>query len=480
MNSYLYNGHTRLDFFCDSPTPTGTLLLYTTLVAWQVFFVARDRKRPALAAVLFGCFLAVCYLLFTTYSRGAILALGTGLAVYAWMTRGRRILLLGLALGAVTLLVPSAGDRVASATHVENDRSISNRLHLWAESVPLLKAHAVAGVGAGNFGSEYATWYQDVSRIETYATAVNTPLTMFCLWGIPRGAAIVALLSTVTVLAFVAARRWHLPPIFPALIAGFYVDAFFSTHQYAMVLVLDAVVFLAPAVFLLVDRRNRRPISENRRRLAGASSLFVAVQLAVLTLLIGIFPDRVNAKPIFEDSHVLVLRLARRGESQAIEQPAVDVVFASLREKETAARIARSRVGAGDSAVLVLAKDASGAIPSETIGSAAVLLPSPTACRSVTILPSAAWTALSFLDARGSDPLSRTRLILVGCPSSVALTTRIAALKSAAGTLFLESEEAAASASRLESICVTLLVDANYSAQFTPTRKIARLLAAGG
>ena len=123
------------------PSPNNLGLLLDRSVPLAVALGLAGRRWFAAAAVVLLLALAL------TYSVGAWLACGLGLAIVLWLSGRRRLLLClaALALAGAVVVLLLRPERVFSPT------TTSIRVLLWDSSVQMLADHPVLGVGLDNF-----------------------------------------------------------------------------------------------------------------------------------------------------------------------------------------------------------------------------------------------------------------------------------------------------------------------------------------
>lgn len=160
-----------------------SLALFPTL-GWML--TAPDRKQSAAALIL--CTLLTGGII-ATGSRGAPLAMIPALAIFAWSGRntlkGKRTLLLSLALGVITAIVmplllnPEKATTILRflGTLLQLQPDISNnRLHIWTGTWALIKDHWLLGTGGiGTFFLHYPA-YRIPEEITGTFFAHNDPL----------------------------------------------------------------------------------------------------------------------------------------------------------------------------------------------------------------------------------------------------------------------------------------------------------------
>jgi len=122
-------------------------LLVSVIPLMFVFWRAKKLLFNVACVILPVCVLLIA--VFTTHSRGALIALVAVALVAAWRRIGLvPALLLATALFGASVALQFAGGREISAD------SGADRTELWSESLQLLKSHPLFGVGAGRI-SDY-------------------------------------------------------------------------------------------------------------------------------------------------------------------------------------------------------------------------------------------------------------------------------------------------------------------------------------
>jgi hypothetical protein len=186
---YTFEGQDRLafDFFRNSPTPTGLLLVYATCLFLTIFKYIWDKRILPMRIVTFASYGACVIGVALTYSRGAMCALLGVLSICATLIRKHERRWLGaIALITVALFcaVPSGSKRLLSSMELRTDRSIANRLLLW-EGVCRSIVHRFPKAGGNDsVGREYQKYWQPLDQHHFYSTAVNLWLTIYSCAGI--------------------------------------------------------------------------------------------------------------------------------------------------------------------------------------------------------------------------------------------------------------------------------------------------------
>jgi O-antigen ligase len=137
--------------------------------------IGLSRRASALALLLAGSSVLIGIAHLLSHSRGGLLALGTGLATLAWLSRGREagegrpFFLAGgaLAVGAFLLVfAPSSlSERLASFGNPAGDDSVGFRVQLWSDSLGLSASSPVVGTGLGTFAAAIPPYRSGPSEI---------------------------------------------------------------------------------------------------------------------------------------------------------------------------------------------------------------------------------------------------------------------------------------------------------------------------
>jgi hypothetical protein len=144
-------------------------------------------------------------------SRAAVLsALIAGAVTFAWLAkaRGSRLSLRGLAVGVAPFVI---GIAIAIALGTARDASqlasldVRRKVSVWLWSLPMIREHALFGVGRGAFESAFSPYREaldyDWSIVVTYAE--NFVVQWIAEWGVPVG------LCAVVVIVGYVLREWH-------------------------------------------------------------------------------------------------------------------------------------------------------------------------------------------------------------------------------------------------------------------------------
>jgi putative inorganic carbon (hco3(-)) transporter len=99
-----------------------------------------------------------------TQSRGAFLALGTGLLYYLTFVSTKKLagfsLLAAIAIGLVLFSPSNYFSRMETIVNYEEDTSAMGRIAAWTTAMEMAVDHPILGVGAGSFNSAYGRMYR--------------------------------------------------------------------------------------------------------------------------------------------------------------------------------------------------------------------------------------------------------------------------------------------------------------------------------
>lgn len=214
--TYFHGEHLRWNLGWENPNPAGAFVAMGLPWLWALASVAGRRSEPSWRAVALTAFLgelAVWFLLCKTYSRGALVAVVVAGAVYlgiAWMRGdGRRAIRMALLRGlAVVALLGWTGffSRIDPG-FVVADASATNRLTLWEGGMQMIAASPWAGWGADKSGTGFMHWFQPLDAHESYAGMVNSYLHVAVERGLPVLGAVLAIVLSLLVLAWIGIRR---------------------------------------------------------------------------------------------------------------------------------------------------------------------------------------------------------------------------------------------------------------------------------
>jgi hypothetical protein len=186
----------------DSTNPNfyGTLLI--GILPLLLFALRSDvlRNNKWLAGLDIAVLLLGCRALWMTGSRGAVASLFAGglyvLLVYTVVNKKMKVLLTGLALGAVCIgLVLSFGiaGRAYQKGDIHREYLLQSSYHMWLD-------HKLTGVGLANWAPVYTTSYAAVPEARYLESAHNAIAWFFSATGIIGGAGYIFFLIYYTVL----------------------------------------------------------------------------------------------------------------------------------------------------------------------------------------------------------------------------------------------------------------------------------------
>ncbi len=123
-----------------------TIFLAITLIGYY----RKSWQRLAILAIVGGA----TYVFFNANSRGASLALATGVILH-WLMSKRKLktaAIIAVLVAVGSLFAPvTYWDRLGTITHYQEDASATNRLELWNIAMDLIPSHPILGVGPNNF-----------------------------------------------------------------------------------------------------------------------------------------------------------------------------------------------------------------------------------------------------------------------------------------------------------------------------------------
>jgi O-antigen ligase len=162
-------------------------------------------------AGLFVLIIIMIAILFATLSRGGIIGLTAGLAIFMLMIRTRRSLV-GFApvlflLGIVVLLavVAASWDRIESRFSEIGKEGRIKRFDVWTDAVSLVQAFPLLGTGFGTFGDAYPL-YQTKNSTLRFEHAENDYLELLADTGFAGFSLLGSLGALFSVLAF---KKWR-------------------------------------------------------------------------------------------------------------------------------------------------------------------------------------------------------------------------------------------------------------------------------
>lgn len=228
------------EYFSLNRSPGGTfgnrnfMAHLAAIVAPTIIYcglTARRRGASLLAAIFLGVVAAAEVLSRTRAAWLALLIVGAPLAVIAWTTRqrwttretkGRMSLLGGVAVAGVlvALVLPNTLEWRSESPYLESVRGMVNyqqgsgrgRLVQYTNSLHMLEANPLFGVGPGNWSVEYPRYASrndpSLSTTDDGVTSNPWPSSDWVAYGAERGALATALLI-LTFVAFLGLAVWH-------------------------------------------------------------------------------------------------------------------------------------------------------------------------------------------------------------------------------------------------------------------------------
>ena len=217
--TYFFGEHLRWNLGWSNPNQGGAFV--GMFIPWLWALGRRGSRGASGKALGCGLLLVVAelvlwFLVFKTYSRGALMALGfAGGAYILWSASldfERRVwaAIVGSRASQGLFMVRIAGiGALLWATEflsrieplfISQDASAGNRLALWKGGVQMIAASPLRGWGAGQAGRGFAHWFQNLDAHEKYAGMVNSYLHVGVEYGLP-----VLTLAMTVATAFLAA-----------------------------------------------------------------------------------------------------------------------------------------------------------------------------------------------------------------------------------------------------------------------------------
>jgi O-antigen ligase len=228
------------EYFSLNRSPGGTfgnrnfMAHLGAIVAPTVVYCGLTTRRYAatlVAALLLGVIAAAEVLSRSRAAWLALLAAGVPVAIAAWLSRerwsaretSRRLVMLGAvtAVGAVlALALPNTLEWKSDSPYLESVRGMVNyqegsghgRLVQYTNSLRMMVAHPLLGVGPGNWGVEYPRYASrgdpSLSSADDGLTSNPWPSSDWVAFAAERGAPATALLA-LTFVAFLLLAAWH-------------------------------------------------------------------------------------------------------------------------------------------------------------------------------------------------------------------------------------------------------------------------------
>jgi putative inorganic carbon (hco3(-)) transporter len=228
------------------------------------------RDRAVAAAVAVPLLLSFYY----TSSRGGLLGLATGIAVYCWRRFGTR-LGAGIAAAVIVLLIAVAPSRIGMVIHLD-EVSAQGRLHAWSAGLSMLKTHVLTGVGWNRYAQYYGrpahnSYLHAFAELGMLGGLCFVALVYAYFWGLGRGRRrgrpALPLISNLTDALY-------------SVGAAFFVGAFFLSQQYS---VMTFTVVALGAVYLSIATEPKSAAIRFRRR------EWLAMAAIAITILVAIW-----------------------------------------------------------------------------------------------------------------------------------------------------------------------------------------------
>ena len=201
--TFFFHGHERLRFFFDTPNQLGIFLNLIIFLLLGLLFLSYQQKKDTLClAILTLSVVFSTVLLIMTYSRGAMVGLFAGMALFCFASRKKSLLMVPGLIAIILLLIPGAFTRFL---HIFNfsDMAVVNRLILWQGGSAIGARYWLAGapVPAGGL---FSAWYQPINMNTAYSSFVNDYLTIGAVYGL------IALAVYLCVLIFCAISTYEI------------------------------------------------------------------------------------------------------------------------------------------------------------------------------------------------------------------------------------------------------------------------------
>ncbi|HKS42538.1 MAG TPA: O-antigen ligase family protein [Blastocatellia bacterium] len=193
-----------MGFYSHYETYAEVLQLIAALAVGML--LALPNKKSVAALLLGGAFILLAATLVMTSTRAAIAGLTIAIAVMAFASARRRIViaaLLGLMLAAPVAYLVVERSRGISVLDPE-EGSTAYRLEVWREAFGIIKDHPLVGIGKGSEGKLKETWglYEDGKLPPGHFH--STPIQIATWWGLP------ALILYFSMMAIFAVETWKL------------------------------------------------------------------------------------------------------------------------------------------------------------------------------------------------------------------------------------------------------------------------------
>jgi membrane-associated protease RseP (regulator of RpoE activity) len=193
-----------MGFYSHYETYAEVLQLIAALAVGML--LALPNKKSVAALLLGGAFILLAATLVMTSTRAAIAGLTIAIAVMAFASARRRIViaaLLGLMLAAPVAYLIVERSRGISVLDPE-EGSTAYRLEVWREAFGIIKDHPLVGIGKGSEGKLKEIWglYEDGKLPPGHFH--STPIQIATWWGLP------ALMLYFSMMAIFAVETWKL------------------------------------------------------------------------------------------------------------------------------------------------------------------------------------------------------------------------------------------------------------------------------
>ncbi len=193
-----------MGFYSHYETYAEVLQLIAALAVGMLF--ALPDKRSVTALLLGGAFILLTATLIMTSTRAAIAGLTIAIAVMAFASARRRVVI--AALLALMLAAPMAYLIVERSRGISvldpEEGSTAYRLEVWREAFGIIKDHPLVGIGKGSEGKLKESWglYEDGKLPPGHFH--STPIQIATWWGLP------ALMLYFSMMAIFAVETWKL------------------------------------------------------------------------------------------------------------------------------------------------------------------------------------------------------------------------------------------------------------------------------
>lgn len=161
---------------------------------------------------LLGLEALLWFLLAKTYSRGALVAAALAATYFICVserqrfTQTWRIWILRSAIASACVIGTGFAGRLKLG-ELRQDGAVEHRLALWKGGLQMMAAAPWQGWGAGESGRAYMNWFEPLDHPEGFSTMVNSYLDAGVEHGLPALAAVLAMVSTLLIWAWLQVRR---------------------------------------------------------------------------------------------------------------------------------------------------------------------------------------------------------------------------------------------------------------------------------